>query len=188
MTREEYRKEIVLESDIKEQGQNCRLALNRFFMSFVPKKTKEMTISDLLIAAAPLIGSGVNIEYTDSRWKAYDVDYYKEIKKNSWFMQDNPTGGLSYEVDYNDCDDFAELSKSLMSMFGKTNSMARCKGYVVYNGVATAHAFNVVFAIDENDKVKPYLWDTEFNTDLIPLTSNRATVRDTYWIITNIRI
>lgn len=184
--RENYRKQLILEDDKRALADNCRLALDRFFYAFKPIKKKEIKVSDVLIALAPLIGKGVSITWADDQWRVYDLETIKEIKKYSWWKEG--IGGLVYELPFSDCDDFAELSKSLFSMFWGTNSMGRCTGYLTFNGEATPHAFDIILALDENEVVKPYLFDTQFDIEPILLTSNKGSVNKTSWQITNVRI
>jgi hypothetical protein len=186
--RELYRKQLILDPEKCESAQNCRLVLMDFFRRFKPKVIKEIGQSEVLIALAPLIGKGVSITYADTKWRVYDLESIKEIKKYSWWKQDNPYGGLGYELDYHDCDDFAEFSKSMFALLWDTNSMGRCMGYVTYNNEVTAHAFDIILALDENGVLKPYLFDTEFDTDPILLTSNVASVNNTSWRIINVRL
>lgn len=188
MTNEErlaYRKQMIAEDSKEELANNCRLAIDRFFTAFKPTITKEVGTSELLIALAPLIAKGVNIEFADNAWRVYDLEYAKSIREFAWWKEGK--GGLDYELNYHDCDDYAELSKALFAMFGLTNSVGRCKGIVTFNGQNTYHAFDIILAIDEN-VIKPYLFDTQFNIPPTLLTSNKGTVNQTSWTITNIRI
>lgn len=183
--RELYRKQMILETDKGSLADNCRLALDRFFMAFKPSKEKIITSHDLLIAFAPLIAKGVSITYADTEWRIFDLETIKEIKKYSWWKEG--VGGLEYELNEADCDDFAEFSKAMFSMFWRTNSMGRCTGYITYNGETTAHAFDIILALDNNE-VKPYLFDTQFDIDPVLLTDKIGTVNKTSWNIINIRI
>ena len=186
MTREEYRKEMILEQDKQELANNCRLAINSFFARFKPKIEKEVYYTDILKILEPLRNKGVSLTWADSKWFIYDIEAIKEIRKFSWWKEGK--GGLNWEGDRHDCDDFAEFSKSLFAIFWDTNSMGRCTGVVTYNGVSTPHAFNIILAVDNDGIVKPYLFDTQYNIEPTLLTSNAGKVNLTSWTITNIRI
>jgi len=187
MTREEYRKELSQETDKFEAGQNCRLAIQKFFMMFPPKKEMLLNTSQLIDALRPLIVKGVTQEWADSEWRIIDIDTVKDIRNYAWWKQDYPTGGISYEVNESDCDDFAEFARSLWALWWKKNCLMRCKGWITYNGVNTAHAFDIVVAINEAGVPDVYLFDTEFNTEPVKLTSNKVTINATSWTITGAR-
>ena len=186
MTREEYRKEMVLEQDKQELANNCRLAIDSFFARFKPKIEKEIYYTDILEILKPLTSKGTSITWADSKWFVYDLESIKEIRKFSWWKDGK--GGLNWEAERSDCDDFAEFSKSLFAIFWSTNSMGRCTGVVTYNGVSTPHAFNIILAVDNDGIVKPYLFDTQYNIEPTLLTSNTGSINLTSWTITNIRI
>lgn len=186
--RKQYR-ELMVQEDKKESANNCRFSLDIFFAKFPPKKKREITYVELITALAPLMeGRSINFEWADEKWRVFDLETIKEIREYAWWKQDNPTGGLGYELDFHDCDDFAEFSKSLWALFWDTNSLGRCKGNAIFGKEITPHAFDIVLAIDEDDKVKAYLFDTEFNTEPVLLTKELISYNKTSWTITNIRI
>lgn len=188
ITREQYRTALVMEKDKQELANNCRLVLDRFFLEFKPKVERKIYYIDVLRILKPLVENGVSITWADSQWSIFDLESVKELNKYSWWKQDNPNGGLTYDYDIRDCDDFAEFSKSMIALFWKTNSVGRCMGSVTYNGVTTPHAFDIILAIDSEGEIRPYLFDTQFNIEPTLLTSNKGSVNQTFWTITNIRI
>ena len=131
-------------------------------------------------------GRSINFDWADDKWRVYDIETIKEIRKYAWWKEG--VGGLTYELPFSDCDDFAELSKALWAMFWKTNSLGRCKGNCIFNKEITPHAFDILICIDTDDKVKAYLFDTQFNTEPVLLTKELISYNKTSWTITNIRI
>jgi hypothetical protein len=157
-------------------------------MAFNPKKTRTIKYVELMTALAPLMeGRNINFEWVDDNWIVYDIETIKEIRQYAWWKQDNPVGGLEYK-DPIDCDDFADFAKTLWALFWRTNSLGRCKGMCIFNKEITPHAFDILICIDSDDKVKAYLFDTEFNTEPVLLTKEVISYNKTSWTISNIRI
>ncbi len=78
----------------------------------------------------------VEIQWEDSKYRVVDKDTLKYILNNSIVDE------LEYESNYFDCDNFADLFKSLTAIRYHLNSI----GTVInYSG---AHAFNVAVTID----------------------------------------
>jgi hypothetical protein len=73
-------------------------------------------------------------------------------------------------------------------MFWGTNCLGVCKGNVISNGVISSHYFDVLIALDENDTIKAYLFDTQFNTEPTLLTDTLVSTNNISWVVNTIRI
>ena len=185
MERKDYREAMIKENDIMQAGQNCRISLFKFFSMIVISQERLISKSEINAILMPLIKKGLTVTFADDKYKVVDIGFWKKLREASWFHQG--VGGLDYQLDFSDCDNYAELATSMVSMFKKVNTLGRGSGYLTYKGEATPHAYDIVLAIDIDGKIKPFLYDTEFKTEVVGMDNIIKDYGNCSWATNSVR-